>query len=279
LGDDKIKVAAKNFNTIAEFLKKKHNMEGVRVYLPNNISYALPTSEKMFVGNVPTGTKFYGKKLAVGIYWENSWGAHDLDLSALNIGGKIGWNASFVQGNGHLMYSGDMTYADDGAVEYMYANKGMQEPSLILNNVYGGDDTAGFKLIVGNGDNITKEYMMNPNNLLAEVKTNCVQRQNVLGIMIPEENSETFVLLNMGSGSARVSGNSEISELYTRALYQQWSRAFNFKSLLELLGAEIVDTNMDVDYDFSIDKIEKDTFVNFIESDSKLDKKVSRVMS
>jgi hypothetical protein len=50
-------------------------------------------------------------------------GEVDLDLSGLNIAGKIGWNSAYNQDNGQLMYSGDMTSAPQGAVEYLYATK------------------------------------------------------------------------------------------------------------------------------------------------------------
>ena len=79
--------------------KSKYSLNGKSFYLPSDVKYALPTSEKMFVGNIPTGTKFLGDNLAVGIYWENEWGATDLDLSAINIDGKVGWNSSYNQNN------------------------------------------------------------------------------------------------------------------------------------------------------------------------------------
>ncbi|MEL6657337.1 MAG: hypothetical protein AAFP77_00090 [Bacteroidota bacterium] len=56
----------------------------------------------MFVGNIPTGSKFYGKAMAVGVYWENAWGARDLDLSGLNIAFEQGGNRSAVR---HVMIS------------------------------------------------------------------------------------------------------------------------------------------------------------------------------
>uniref|UniRef100_UPI00258AF5D0 hypothetical protein n=1 Tax=uncultured Chryseobacterium sp. TaxID=259322 RepID=UPI00258AF5D0 len=99
-----------NYDFILDFLKLKYeNIAGKKFYFPENVEFALPTSEKMFVGNIPTGTRFYGDRLAVGIYWEDQWGARDLDLSGLNIAGKIGWDAAYNHGDGQLMYSGDMT--------------------------------------------------------------------------------------------------------------------------------------------------------------------------
>ena len=128
--------------------------------------------------------------MATGIYWENSWGAHDHDLSGINIGGKVGWNSDYKQGNGALMYSGDLTDARNGAVEYLYAGKGLSEPTLVMNNVFSGDPTSGYKIIIGKGDKMSRQYMMDPNNLFVEVKCDSVQTQTVLGIFIPEEDKQ-----------------------------------------------------------------------------------------
>ena len=251
-------VAEPNLFTLLHYMKKRFDLTGKKIFLPKNVEYALPTSEKMFVGNVPTGTRFSGKKMAVGIYWENAWGARDLDLSGLNVGGKIGWNADYKQGN--FLYSGDITSAPNGAVEYLYAKNGLSEPTLVKNNVYSGSDTCEYKIIIGKGDGINEAYMMNPNNLFAEIKCQSVQTVTILGIFIPKGKKQSFVLLNFGAGHAKVSGNSELSALSTKALYQQWSNAYTFNDLVNLLGAEIVNNALDADYDLSLDKLEKDTF-------------------
>jgi hypothetical protein len=95
---DSIGDYAVNYDFLVRYIKERFNLTGKKVFLPENIKYALPTSEKMYVGNIPTGTRFYGKKLAVGVYWEDAWGARDIDLSGLNLDGKIGWNAYYNQG-------------------------------------------------------------------------------------------------------------------------------------------------------------------------------------
>jgi hypothetical protein len=256
-------VCQENHSVIIDYLRKNYSLAGKKIFLPKDIKYGLPTSEKMFVGNIPTGTKFYGQKLAVGIYWKDSWGARDLDLSGLNIGGKVGWNASYNQGSGDLMYSGDITSAPNGAVEYLYANKGLLSPTLVNMNVFYGEADCSYKVIIGLGDDIDKNFMMNPNNLFADIKCDCVQKQMVLGIVVPEGTKQSFVLLNFGAGQARVSGDSELSQISTRALYQQWYSPLSFNWIVEVLGAEIVDS--DFDYDFSLDSLERDSFMRVFE--------------
>ena len=254
------KVCTYNFNFIIRFLVTKYNQTGHKFYFPKNIRYALPTSEKMFVGNIPTGTKFIGKKLVVGIYWRNDWGAYDLDLSAINLAGKVGWNADYNQ-QGTLLYSGDMTSAPNGAVEYLHADKGLSYPSLIQNNVYHGNNDCEYKIVIGKGSNISHAYMINPNNLMAEVKCQSKQKQTVLGFMLPADNKQEFVLLNFGAGAARISTNSPTSEMALKALFQQYEKSFNMETLISYLGGEIVEDKEKADFDFSIDNLQKDSFL------------------
>ena len=255
-----------NYEFILDYLKGRFKLKGIKVFLPRDVEYALPTSEKMYVGNIPTGSKFYGDALAVGVYWENQWGAHDLDLSGLNIGGKIGWNSDYKQGEGYLMYSGDITDAPNGAVEYLYAQYGLNEPTLVKNNVYSGDGNCEYKIIVGKGDKLDYDYMMNPNNLFVEAKCQSVQRQTILGLLLPEKGRQCFVLLNFGAGQSRVSGNSEISILATKALYQQWSNPISFRELISELGVEIVSDKEKANYNFALEALQKDSFLKVFTS-------------
>ena len=249
-----------NYDFILNYLKSKYNLSEKKFYFPKDVAFGLPTSEKMFVGNIPTGTRFYGERLAVGIYWEDSWGANDLDLSGLNIAGKIGWNAAYNQDNGQLMYSGDMTSAPNGAVEYLYANKYLNTPTLVMNSVFSGDSNCGYKIVIGKGDDISYDYMMNPNNLFAEAKCNSVQKQTILGMLLPKDGKQCFVLLNFGAGNSHVSGTSEVSTMATNALYQQWYESISFNHLIEKLGAIITSEKEEADFDFSLETLEKDSF-------------------
>ena len=251
-------VNEKNYTFLMKYLKNRFNLSGKTFFTSKHIELGIPTSEKMFVGNIPTGTRFYGDKLAIGIYWENSWGARDLDLSGLNIGGKIGWNANYNQADGGLMYSGDITDAPTGAVEYLYAQQGLKSPTLIQNNVYTGTSDCNYKIIIGSGDNIDNAYMMNPNRVMAELKTNAVQKQTILGMLMPEHDKQCFVLLNFGAGSLKVSGNTEVATLANQALVQQWSNPLSLTELLLELGAEKTEEKNQADFDLSLENLTKD---------------------
>ncbi|OAQ43517.1 hypothetical protein A5893_17170 [Pedobacter psychrophilus] len=250
-----------NYEFLINYCKQRFTLNGKRFFLPPDVEYALPTSEKMFVGNIPTGSKFFGETLAIGVYWENQWGAHDIDLSGLNIGGKVGWNSEYKQGNGELMYSGDITDAPNGAVEYLYAKNGLNEPTLINSNVYSGQGNCEYKIVAGKGDQIDYNFMMNPNHLFLETKCQSVQNQTILGILIPVNNRQSFVILNFGAGQCRVSGNSEITITATKALFQQWSNPISLREVLIAFGGEIVNEKENADYNLSLDNLQKDSFI------------------
>lgn len=251
-----------NFTFLNEYAKRRWSLIGTKIYLPENVEYAVPTSEKMYIGNIPTGTKFYGEKLAVGMYWENSWGAYDLDLSAIVLdGSKIGWNGRYS--NDGLTYSGDMTNAKNGAVEYLHCEKDMLPCIVKINVFHGNEQGSGYKIIVGKGDDVSRAYMMNPNNLFAEVKTKSVQRQMVLGLFLPETMGvQSFVLLNFGNGKAQISGAGGLG---LKALYEEYKNPFSFKTLVTELGAEIVDNPEDADVDLSLGSLDKDSFTKLFE--------------
>lgn len=258
-------VPKSNFAFLMDYLKGRIDLSGKRIFVPEDVVFSLPTSEKMYVGNIPMGTKFYGDKLAVGIYWENAWGAHDIDLSGLSADGKTGWNAAYGRGgdNDGLMYSGDITNAPNGAVEYLYAQRGIPGPTLVMSNVFSGEpENVKFKIIVGRGDSISRAYMMNPNNLFMEATVTAVERQSIIGVFFPEGRRQAFALVNFGAGRSRVSGYDDTSTLARVAMFQEWRSPLTFEYLVTELGAKLVKDPKKANVDLSLNKLEKDSFIS-----------------
>ena len=85
--------------------------------------YAVPVSGKQFLGDVPFGSKITGFNV-IGIYWHNVGEEKiDLDFSATNEKIKIGWDSEWKGKN--IIFSGDMTDAQNGASESFYVKKGI----------------------------------------------------------------------------------------------------------------------------------------------------------
>jgi len=70
----------------------------------------------------------------------------------------------------------------------------------------------------------------------------------------------SFVLLNFGAGHTRVSASSEIGTIARQALLQQWRSPVSFNSLIQALGAEIVEGKECANIDLSLNNLEKDSF-------------------
>ena len=258
------RVLQHNFDLIVSTIEKRVQAEGRKVFIPKGIRYGLPTSEKMFVGNVPVGTKFTDSMLAAGIYWENSWGATDLDLSTIDASGvKVGWNSSYWGQDDDILYSGDITNAPDGAVEYMHVKKGLKYPVLLLNNVYSGEEDCDYKIVVGQGEDVSRKTMMDPNKVWVEEMAQSVKRQTILGMFLPEEDDEvSFVILNTATGNVNVSSGSEHSVKFNQALAQQYEKSLTLNDLLENIGFELTDTVDDATIDLSLDNLDRNTFID-----------------
>jgi hypothetical protein len=88
----------------------KDNIKGKYFVIPNTVTYAVPTSEKMFIGNIPVNSSVnVGNRAVVGIHWENTEDSRvDLDLHSYNLSDNFGWNASYKQKD-KVLFTGDMT--------------------------------------------------------------------------------------------------------------------------------------------------------------------------
>lgn len=254
---------------ILDLMKKKFDFDGLKVYIPSDVFYALPTSEKNFVGNIPTGTKLVSDSaIAAGIYWENSGGASDLDLSSISVtGGKVGWNSTY--NNDDVTYSGDITSAPKGATEYMRFKEGMSESHLIMNNVYSGAVKGSeFRIVFGKGSNIDKKYMMDPNKVWFTAPTETLQKQSVVGFVTPDpEHGTAAIVVNAGFGSSQVSGGSGKNSCLATALTEKWANAFYLNDVLEHCGAEIVDDSQECDVDLTPSKLEKDSIIGLFKEE------------
>ena len=119
----------------------KFVVNGKRIYIPNNIQYTLPATEKQFTDNLPSGSWVsVPKDIIFGIHWEDvNNNRIDLDLSLINCEhGKIGWDCSYRTDTGDVLFSGDMTDApgDNGASELFYIQRQKAGSYILLVNYY-----------------------------------------------------------------------------------------------------------------------------------------------
>lgn len=151
-------------------------VEGKVFYMPSYVDYAVPVSEKQYVGNYPWGTFFSADEpktnTTVGVSWVNPTedDGTDLDLHCFTADGHhFGWNSDFYSNGGTCVYSGDMTNAPapDGAAEAFWIN-GVEVPIIFTLNKFNGPDKVDFKLALSSEEikQATQKYTMDPNKLL-----------------------------------------------------------------------------------------------------------------
>jgi len=231
-----------NYNLCIGLLRDKVDLRGKTYFIPKFVEYALPTSEKSFIGKIPTGTQLTFKRLSVGVYWENEGGANDIDLSASSVSEKIGWNThhrSFDKGNS-VQWSGDVTDAPRGAAEYMYTD-GILEPFTIISNVYSGSDKASARLIISKEKKKSKIGRVHDiDGLLFDEPFDHISKETNLGFLMPSKDGKkvTYVFNIFGSGYNNVSGNSQMSQV--NALFQKWSNPLTLNKVLVDLGASVI---------------------------------------
>ncbi|ATW62706.1 hypothetical protein SCBWM1_gp22 [Synechococcus phage S-CBWM1] len=237
-----------------------------RVFIPEGVEYPVPSSEKKFSGNVPTGTSITadpkaGEKILVGIYWENGTKSHaDLDLSSMALSGsRVGWNARWENG-GCLTYSGDITNAPNGAAEWMEV-KNVKEASAILVNAYSIYPNEGgphpFKIMVGKTRaQDTRNYFLKPDEILLCADSSLVQKQMILGVLdSTAEGKIRFTLIDRGNGKTAIGSDSTTM---IKVALEEVSTALPLSQLVTRVAQE------EADYDLTMETLSRDTFLSLL---------------
>lgn len=178
-------------NIIKELLLKTYKdrlskkLQDKTIYLPTNLNYAVPQSEKQFMGNIPEGSYIEVKResdLLVGIQWTNLSddeshyeGRVDLDLHSQNKNEQYGWNTSYRSNDSNFYFSGDVTDAPlpNGATEVFYIGKSCKDKAFLLtvNKYTGNDKDVPFNFVIAktNASYIEKNFIIDPNDILVTI--------------------------------------------------------------------------------------------------------------
>lgn len=240
-------------NDILSVLKEDlAHLNDKKILLDPRVHYGLPISRKQSIGHLPFGTRVLGgkTKISAGIYWENDWGAKDLDLSTIDsYGNRTGWGTYSGYNHENLItFSGDITDARDGAMEFMTSRD--VDYGLFV-NIYSGEVGCGAEVVIG--DRSSGHWI---NDVVIREKTNLMSRGSVIGFVKDKD----FIVFQGRMGDGYISGDSEAS-VVARGSSDFWTvnRLFN-----------AIETNFEVDKDskevydidmryenFTIDKLEK----------------------
>lgn len=256
------------YNIVYEHLINSLDLNGVKVKYSNIINYALPTSEKQFVGNIPCGSSIdVDNNFIVGIYWHLDGGANDMDLSAIGVK-KIGWNANSKDDN--ILFSGDITVSSNGATECLYIKETIDEPYLVLNNIYNGKINSKFKLFVAQEKmvKLEKNHIVDPNNVIIEINSVMESGQKVIGMLSPrvDEGGVRFIFVNQNSGGGMVSRDNEVVDNTKSFLFRTNENPIQLKQVLIDAGCEFVEEGADID--LTLDGLDKSTIMDLFKIES-----------
>lgn len=231
-------------------------VEGKTFYVPDYIKYAVPHTEKQFVNNLPWGTTIIpgvgpGAPMTVGVSWFNSPdGRVDLDLHAFTPSSHFGWNASFSNGGGQIVYTGDMTNAPEpnGAAE-AYWMEGVDEPVIFQLNEFCGPAIP-FKLYLSEvkptccdntmsyQDRYSSPYTMDAEELVIPPVTMHIGGEDERGMTLGYYHKGCFTLYSGNlSNSAVPRGDFK---KYIEAIIAQQSFHLNLADLLSAAGATVL---------------------------------------
>ena len=250
----------------------KDGVDGKTIYIPSNIDYALPASEKQFTGFIPSGSYVtVPEDMIVGIHWANTDMRVDLDLSVVGVSGKVGWDSAYRSGDLAVLFSGDMTDAPSpqGATELFYLKRGDQEPRIMFVNFYNFGDGAEVeaKIIVAHEKpaNFGQNYMVDVGNIIAQSIVNVNKKQNILGLILGDK----FYFYNTSVGNSITSRSAGPATLARTYLVDSLINSIGLQDILTKAGANVVDKRPDSDYvDLSPEALDKTTFLDLMNTKS-----------
>lgn len=244
------------------------NVRGKKVYIPRYINYSLPATEKQFTGVFPSGTYVsLPSDMITGIHWDNVEGNRiDLDLSLVSKGIKIGWDSAYRTEERDVLFSGDVTDAEDGASELFYVKKQSKGAFIVFVNYYNFDAKipVPFKILVARETvrDFRLNYTVNPNNVVAISNTVMDKKQKILGLLVTTMKENRFYFAEMNIGRSITSGDTDYARHSRQYLYDYYTNSISLEDVLTMAGAEVIsERDGDACIDLSPEVLEKDSIL------------------
>ena len=248
-----------------------------KIYLPTDIGYALPATEKQFTGNFPSGSYVtMDNNMVFGVHWFNLKTERvDLDLSFITTEGeKYGWDGAYRSNSRGILFSGDVTDAPRprGASELFYLQAGFLDcPGVLMVNYYNLRDSntpqeVPFEIVVGkrNPKKFDSNYIIDPNDIVCSAGAKINRKQKILGVVVPVEEGLRFYFSETYIGKSITSRNSLGTNDARQYLVDFYTDTLSLNKLLLQSDAKIVENEEECDISLSPEKIEKDTILNLL---------------
>ena len=269
-------------NSIVEDIRP--NVQGKRIYIPERFNYAVPVSEKKFVGNIPYGSSYTFEKnsVVVGVHWfnivhENYEVRIDLDLHLNSEKINIGWQNDFNDENfintkeRKIIFSGDMTDAPingGGATEAFFVGESLTDEMLMVNlNYYNRLSSVAvpFKLVLADvtQENINRKYLIDAHEIAFCVPGEISSGEMFLGFLSSNElGNKKFYFFSRNMGNRIVARTTDVTKKINSAMYTTSETFLGLNEILTRAGAIFEDVTAD-DCDINLDPAEvtKDTLL------------------
>lgn len=249
------------------------NVEGKKICLPENMDYAFPVSEKMFVGNIPFySTLTLPENAILGIHWFNVKNGKrvervDLDLHYVAASGEhVGWCTFWDKRK--VLHSGDMTNAPlpNGATEAVYVPEEVNDDfATIYLNMY-TDNTVEvpYSLFVGEADrdHVSSEYLISSQQTALHINGLSIERgEDTIGFLESAKDGKKFHFMKTSAGNGRVARSSERNLQMIEAIKATLHSRLSLSDILAQAGAVFEkEADEDWDIDLSFNHLTKDSF-------------------
>ena len=252
----------------------RSNVEGKTFVIPQNLVYALPTTEKQFIGNIPSGSYVEaGEDMVMGVSWSNVGRSRiDLDLSMANISGKLGWDGAY-RGN-DTQFSGDITDAPHGATEVFRIGNQAEGLWMVNLNFFNYEENCKvpFKMFVGSDSQaINKNYLVDANKVKLVVDSVFDgERQKALGVIYADEKTRRFIFAETAFDNLRSSRHTDYAQYALDYIKSQYTEVIDLNQLIVKAGGTVVtevpaEPEEDVEYiDLSIEALDKTTIIDLL---------------
>jgi len=260
--------------SIAENIKEK--IGGQTVYIPEGVHYALPATEKQFIGFLPNGTYVsVPEDLVVGIHWENYQNnITDLDFSMSSLAGKYGWDGGYRSYDRGVLFSGDVTDAPasrGGASEMFYMKSAVESEPMMLNvnDFRSNSEGLVYKFFVASQDlsaGLSKNYMVDVSRIVAQASITIKDTHTTLGMVIRVGDEQRVYFSSTSIDSGRSIQVNEKTVNTQEFFLKKALNPIEFNDILIMAGANVV-TEKPVEGEFldlSIEALDKTSIIGLL---------------
>lgn len=257
-------VRVSNLSWLYDYCKEKLKgllndvYKGKTFYIPENVEYVVPVSEKQMLDTLPYGTRINLPKdaeaICIGGHWINQDRRIDLDFHLNSLTLSFGWNSGYRSSENDILFSGDMTDAPapNGAVEAFRISKSVKDCYLLSVNEYNTTGEVPFELLFTK--DITSEckfekgsqsmlsaVMSTENAIAPKINLKVHDKEEIIGFYY----DRTFILYGGDIGGGHCIPKKKYMPSFVNATFERCKSMMTLKEFIELSGGKVIGTQQE----------------------------------